>query len=206
MNYTEFLTLAILHFLAVIIPGPDFALILGTSLSQSKKSAFLASFGLGFGILFHTLLAVFGLSAVLNYSTLAYSVIKILGGLYIIWIGLQMSGFWFSKETKNTCSSLQNNDMQNHFLKGLLTNILNPKVALFFVAIFSQTVSTSTPLQFKLFYGFEMAIATTIWFCVVANIFTNKSLKSTFSKYITKITKFTGGAMILLGIKTILDK
>jgi RhtB (resistance to homoserine/threonine) family protein len=202
MFLQEFFSIAIIHFLAVIVPGPDFALILNKSIGQGRKVAILCSLGLGIGILCHALFAIFGLSVLISYSPIAFNIIKTLGGLYLIYIGLNIFGII---KTKSSDSGIPTK-LSNPIFQGFLTNILNPKVIIFFIAIFSQIVNPNTFLGFKLIYGLEMSIATTLWFTFVAAILTNKNFNKLFSKYIKVIEKITAIVMIAFGIKTLFDK
>lgn len=202
MFLQEFISIATIHFLAVIIPGPDFALILNKSISKGRKTAILCSIGLGLGILCHAIFAIFGLSLLVSYSPVAFNIIKTLGGLYLIYIGLNIFGIIKSKSSDSGTSR----KFSNPVFQGFLTNILNPKVIIFFVAIFSQIVSPNTLLVYKLLYGLEMAVATTLWFTFVATILTNKNFNQIFSKYIKVIEKITAVIMTAFGIKTLFDK
>jgi RhtB (resistance to homoserine/threonine) family protein len=202
MFLQEFISIAVIHFLAVIVPGPDFALILNKSISIGRRVAILCSLGLGIGILCHAIFAIFGLSLLISYSPVAFNIIKILGGLYLVYIGLSILGIIKSKETK----SKPKGKFDNPIFQGFLTNILNPKVIIFFIAIFSQIVSPNTILGFKLLYGLEMGIATTLWFTFVAVILTNPNFNKLFSRYIKVIEKITAIVMIIFGLKTLFDK
>lgn len=134
-HWATFLTAAVLLNLS---PGPDMAFILGQTVKRGVRSGFLAMFGLWTGALVHVLFAAFGLSAILATSALAFSLVKWIGAAYLIWLGIQ------ALRSNGTKISVENPTITKSeikvFKQGVLIDVLNPKVAIFFLAFLPQFV------------------------------------------------------------------
>ncbi|MDI7861100.1 LysE family translocator [Rhizobiaceae bacterium n13] len=134
-HWVAFLTTALLLNLS---PGPDIAFILGHTIRNGTRAGFAAVFGIWSGACMHVLLAAFGLSAILAASAVAFSAVKWIGAIYLVWLGIQAlrsSGEGgFIKEAGETaqCTRI--------YRQGVLVSLLNPKVAIFFLAFLPQFV------------------------------------------------------------------
>jgi threonine/homoserine/homoserine lactone efflux protein len=152
-----------------ITPGPDTLYILGRSTGQGWRAGAVAAFGIGAGALVHICAAALGLSAILAASATAFSVVKYLGAAYLLYVGIALIRSSASTAML-TGADGQTSQMRSIFLQGFLTNVLNPKVALFFLAFLPQFVSAeapSKPLAF-LFLGAIFDVNGTIWNLAVA--------------------------------------
>ncbi|MFJ6322420.1 MULTISPECIES: LysE family translocator [unclassified Rhizobium] len=134
-HWIAFLTAAILLNLS---PGPDIAFILGHTIRSGMRSGFAALFGIWSGACLHVLMAAAGLSAILAASALAFSAIKWIGAAYLIWLGIQAlrsrgEGGWIKEAGKAQSSG-------RIYRQGILVSLLNPKVAIFFLAFLPQFV------------------------------------------------------------------
>ncbi len=162
--------------------------------------------GIATGSIIHTTLAAFGLSVIIAKSIIAFTVIKYAGALYLVYIGYKML---IDRSHLSTEISLTEKkvDLKKIYRDGVITNVLNPKVALFFIAFLPQfidTTSRNTILPF-LVLGITFTITGTIWCLILANFASAIShrLKNNkrFSWYINKIC---GMVLIGLGIKVAL--
>ncbi|KAA1177899.1 LysE family translocator [Rhizobium tropici] len=134
-HWIGFLTAATLLNLS---PGPDIAFILGHTIRSGMRSGFAALFGIWSGACLHVLMAAAGLSAILAASALAFSTVKWVGAAYLIWLGIQAlrskgEGAWI-KEAGKTLS------LSRIYRQGIMVSLLNPKVAIFFLAFLPQFV------------------------------------------------------------------
>lgn len=148
--------------LIILTPGPDIIYLITQSINHGSKSGFITALGLACGNLFHTLAATLGISAIIQTSASAFHLLKILGICYLLYLALGAI-----KKTKHS----QNPSTQAHkgtsaFLHGLLMNILNPKVALFFIAFLPQFIIENTlPVwQQMLTYGISFTLLVVIIF------------------------------------------
>lgn len=197
VNFTVFVSSCIiLHF----APGADTMYILGKTLSGGKKSGIISVFGISTGVLIHTILVAFGLSAVLSKSILAFNIIKTLGAVYLIYMGIK------SIMDKSSLEESRENKIENLkeiYFQGVITNILNPKVALFFLAFLPQFINENNQygiLPFILL-GISFCITSSIYGIILA-IFSGEVLKffNKDSKFSSKMKKISGIIYIILGI------
>ena len=128
-----------------ITPGPDMLYIAGRTARQGFRSGLAAVMGINVGCLVHTFAAAIGLSAILMASTKAFFIVKLLGAAYLVYVGISLL---MEKERGSTSlkisSTLPLKTARQVFWQGFLTNVLNPKVALFFLAFLPQFISTDS--------------------------------------------------------------
>ena len=137
-----------------ITPGPDMLYIAGRTASQGFRSGLAAVMGINAGCLVHTFAAAIGLSAILTASAEAFFLVKMVGAAYLVYVGFSLL---LEKQSSNSAmeisSALPSKTIRQAFWQGFLTNVLNPKVALFFLAFLPQFIavdSTAKPAAFVL--------------------------------------------------------
>ena len=163
-------TLLYLPAVAIIIaiPGPDMLLSLSRGLTQGRSAGFAHALGVGLGITAHSLLAGFGVSALLTASETAFWAMKLVGGAYLIYLGVQLwrSTHRASAATLINAPTALKAPLKVIFWRGILTNLLNPKVALFVLAFVPQFVQSgsdaSSPLVQMLLLGAIFSVLTVI--------------------------------------------
>ena len=201
----EFLIVAIAHLLAVMSPGPDFAMISRNSLVYSRRTGVLASVGLAMGILVHVTYCLVGIGLIISKSIILFSTIKWLGAGYLIYIGYK-SLRSKPRVDKTTAEMRQDLTRQQAVWTGFLTNVLNPKATLFFLALFTQVISPKTPLLVQVLYGLEMSVMTFAWFALVAVVLSHSLVKSQFARVQHYLEKVFGAVLIALGIRVALTQ
>lgn len=135
VHWTAFLSAVILLNLA---PGPDIAFILGQTAKGGRRAGFAAMFGIWTGAFMHVLMAAVGLSAILATSAIAFAIVKWVGAVYLIWLGI---GALRSKDSRFLADGgSQAISIKQIFRQGMLVAVLNPKVAVFFLAFLPQFV------------------------------------------------------------------
>ena len=158
-------TLLYLPAVAIIIgiPGPDMLLSLSRGLSQGRAAGCAHACGAGVGIMGHSLRAAFGVSALLTASQTAFWVVKLVGAAYLIYLGVQQ---WRSAATGAAPMTTKPAPLQVVFMRGVLSNLLNPKVALFVLAFVPQFVlagdGAASPLVQMLLLGAIFSLLTII--------------------------------------------
>lgn len=189
-----------------ITPGNDTIFILSRSMAQGKKAGFMSVLGIATGSLIHTTLAAFGLSMIIAKSILVFSIIKYAGAAYLLYIGYQMLTDKTSLNT-DTSFSEKSINLKKIYRDGVITNVLNPKVALFFISFLPQFIDSNvsnTVLPF-LKLGITFTVTGTIWCLLLANfasfLFSKLKYNKTLSNYINKTC---GAVLIALGIKVAL--
>jgi threonine/homoserine/homoserine lactone efflux protein len=185
-----------------LTPGPDTAYILGRTVAQGREVGIASALGICAGSIFHTCAAALGLSAILFSSATAFGFIKLLGGAYLIFLGAKM----IIERSKPSDQPLHFQRCTNAaaFRQGALTNMLNPKVALFFLAFLPQFIdpaSTTKVLAF-LSLGLTFVITGTVW-CLVLAWFA-----SAFSKRLRTnetiglwLSRAAGALFVFLGLR-----
>ena len=152
-----------------VTPGPDTLYIVGRSTTQGLRAGVVAALGIGAGTLVHIIAAAFGLSAILAASAGAFTAIKLIGAAYLVYVGLSLA-FSSSPIDEIRATPLAPASLGTVFLQGFMTNVLNPKVALFFLAFLPQFVESDAAnkaLAF-LFLGLVFNVNGTLWNLFVA--------------------------------------
>lgn len=186
----------------IITPGPDTAYIIGRSVQLGWRGGLAAATGIGSGCLVHVFGAAVGLSAIIATSSMAFTVVKLVGAAYLVYIGVKMllsRGGSLAIETGEKVASLR-----EVFWQGALTNILNPKVALFFLAFLPQFVAAdapSKPLAF-LTLGLIFVVNGTLY-CIGVAAFAAKvgGLLKRSQNALKWIDRTLGGLFVALGVR-----
>ena len=154
-----------------ITPGQDTFYILGRSIAQGRRAGVLSALGIATGGLAHVTAAAVGLSALIASSAYGFTIVKWVGAAYLIFLGIQMLRDK-SSETPEMAATSDSASTLEIYLKGVLTNLLNPKVALFFLAFLPQFVVPDSPNKVAsfLFLGSLFLLSGTTW-CVVLAVF-----------------------------------
>ncbi len=207
---TQWLTLIAVFFLAVLSPGPDFVMAVRNSVIYSRRAGLWTALGFGLGVLVHVTYTIFGISAIIAQSILVFNIIKWAGALYLIYFGfmaLRSKGMGqkvIDEATATGGSSKAMSDIKA-LRAGFLTNALNPKATLFFLAIFSQIISPQTPFIWQAVYGLTCSLMVTIWFSAVTMVLTHKHVQAVFLKATKWIDRVCGAMLIALGVKVALS-
>ena len=187
-----------------LYPGPDTLYIIGRSLSQGRAAGVCAALGIGSGAVVHTLLGAFGLSALLAASACAFLVLKYLGCAYLVYQGILLIIEPQADPPTRTQHKLSRTGLWRIYRQGALTNILNPKVAVFFLAFLPQFISASSsskPLSFIVLGGIFITTGT-IWCLCVALCAASVSRRFGQSTVMRgRLKKLNGALFCLLGIK-----
>lgn len=181
--WAEFGAIMLAHLLAVASPGPDFALVLRQSLVHGRRTAIWTSLGIGAGIFLHVGYTVLGLGLLLKGSPAAFTVLKYVGAAYLSWIGIQALRHAKPRAAgPDTAAAARAPEPAPRaaWMTGFLTNALNPKATLFFVALFPVVVDPRTPRLVQAGYGLWMALATMGWFSLVSVVFTQEAARRAF--------------------------
>lgn len=151
-----------------LTPGPDTVYILGRSIAQGRAAGIASALGISAGSIFHTTAAALGLSAILASSALAFGTIKLLGGAYLIFLGIKMI-LDRGREIRLR-SNFRRRTKAAAFRQGVLTNVLNPKVGLFFLAFLPQFIDPSSEMKVLAFLalGFTFVATGTTWCLIIA--------------------------------------
>ncbi len=203
MFLSQLITVAVVHLFAVMTPGPDFAIVTRNSLVYSRKIGVYTSLGIALGISVHVLYSLLGIGLLISKSIILFNIIKFIGAGYLIYIGYKSLKAKLIPHNENEEIFKKQNNISEikAFNNGFLTNVLNPKATLFFLALFTQIISPDTSSIVQLIFGLEMMLVTFVWFSLVSFLFSNSLIKSKITKFQHRIEKVTGVILIALGIK-----
>lgn len=185
-----------------LLPGADTLYIIARSIAQGRKAGFVSVLGINTGLFLHTTAAAFGLSAILATSATAFTIVKWIGAVYLIYLGIKM--FISDNVQENVDITTENTSLWNIYYQGVLTNILNPKVALFFLALLPQFVDPASSYKVLSFFflGCLFITTDTLWTLLLALLSAKASgVVRSKTKLINIARKITGVIFIGLGIK-----
>ena len=196
-------------FLLNVTPGPDTAYIVGRSVAQGRGAGLMSALGICSGCCVHTIACAFGLTALLAASATAFTVIKFAGAIYLIYLGVRLA-FWPSSKTEATAvqtgetPAQASRTLRQLYLQGFWTNVLNPKVVLFFVSFFPQFVSTDS--EYKAFAFLTLGgvfIAMSVVWClflvwVASSVTRRLGGTPTIKKWLDRVV---GSAFVGLGLR-----
>ena len=149
-----------------LYPGPDTLYILGRSAAQGRAAGVVSALGIGSGAVIHSLLGALGLTAVVAASAMAFSVIKWAGAAYLVYLGVSM----LLAKSEGPVKASPPQTLRRIYVQGVLTNVLNPKVALFFLALIPQFIAPGAahPGLAFLVLGLTFVTTGTVWCLIVA--------------------------------------
>ncbi|MFK9118865.1 LysE family translocator [Peribacillus frigoritolerans] len=205
----NFYLFIIMCILLIILPGPDTAIATRNTVTVGISGGFKTMFGTCCALLIHTSAAVFGLSAIIVKSALLFSIFKYVGAVYLVYLGFKTLWGLRNKQVAAAAETSVNSKYENQscFKQGFLTNLLNPKVAVFFLTFLPQFVNpgNDTFLPFLLM-GMTYTVLTALWF--VFYIYLLNQISAFMKKPRTQaiFEGITGTVLIGFGIKLAIEK
>ena len=220
----QFLLIAMVHFLAVASPGPDFALILKQSIRYNRRIAIYTSFGIAAGIVVHVTYSLVGIGLLIASDERLFTALKYIAAsyfCYIAWHCLRakkpdndLSGSVSKDVNDSTVSSggaakfetaIKTPSAKSAFLNGFLINALNVKATLFFVSLFSVVIAPETLLSIKIAYGAYLVAATGAWFCFLSYMLTQDRVRYVLQRKGYILDRVMGIILLLLAIQLVLS-
>jgi len=200
MTFTFWLQFVLVCCIGAMSPGPSLALILRNSIRFSRTAGILSAIGHGFGIGIYASIAILGLHIILTSNTNLFNFIQIIGSLFLLFIGFM---FVIDKSKGLKIEEDQNN--YNSFFQGLFIAIINPKILVWFAAIYSQFININSTTLDNLILVLTASIIDGIWYIFVAIIVTGYSLKHFFQEKKLIIQKISGTLLIIVSISLLFN-
>ncbi|SFH49912.1 resistance to homoserine/threonine (RhtB) family protein [Priestia megaterium] len=190
----------------IILPGPDTAIMTKNTLTVGKQGGFKTMIGICCALSIHTLTAIVGLSAIIAKSALLFSIFKYIGAVYLIYLGIKSLWTLRNRETTETVVKIKYKNTSS-FKQGFLTNLLNPKIAVFFLTFLPQFVNpgSHTFMPF-LILGMTYIVLTIVWYLFYIYLLNQISAFMKKPKTQKVIEGITGTILIGFGIKLALEK
>ena len=186
---------AIVCTIGAMSPGPSLAVVIRNNINYNRIAGIMTSIGHGLGIGVYATLAVLGLGFILQTNQTLFWLIQILGLIFLFFIGLL---FIFQKQSEE-----KNNDDQNQlnsFLQGFVIAIINPKILIWFTAIYSQFISIEASIVFNLILILTASIIDAIWYIIVSLVITGYGVKNFLIDKEKIIQKITGSILLIIAI------
>jgi len=190
----------------IITPGPDMLYVISRGVTQGRRAGMLSALGVICGILVHTTAAAFGLTLILQTSAFAFLMVKTLGAIYLIYLGIKA---WRDKSSFRLQTSAPSVSFQRVFWQGVLSNVLNPKIAIFFLAFLPQFVEKgrgNVALQMVML-GLTFACFGLCFLLVIG--YSSGKIGGLFTRrphYAQLLQRLTSGILIGLGIRLALTE
>lgn len=202
MYWAEFLTVALIHLLAVASPGPDFAIVVRESVAHGRRAGIWTAFGVGMGIFVHVGYSLLGIGLIVSQSIVLFNALKWLAAAYLLYIGIKaLRAKPAAEGALDVAGDGQARAPRAAFMTGFVTNGLNPKATLFFLSLFTVVINPHTPLEVQAGYGVYLAFATALWFCLVAMLFSQSRVRAGFARMGHWFDRVMGAVLIGLGVK-----
>ncbi|WP_444909071.1 LysE family translocator [Microbulbifer sp. TRSA005] len=210
MDIDSVMAFMLIAALLVISPGPNGFLIAKTVPLSGKKTGFANVWGFVAAFYVHGTLAIFGVSALLTQSAQAFFIFKMLGAVYLIWIGIKALISAFKSGNSSLPDSPKNNvgpaSVGSALLEGFLTNVLNPKVSMFYLAAFPQFVSVNESAIHAYALVTAHSVVNFVWFSIMVVALSRVKSASNNAKFRRWLNSITGLVLIGFGSKLALIK
>jgi len=208
LGIQDFWIFVVAGLLLNITPGPDIAYIVGRSAQMGWRAGATAALSIGAGCFVHITAAALGLSALLATSALAFSVLKWIGAAYLVYVGLRMLTMGAMAVSERTDRDREQIALRTVFWQGFLTNALNPKVALFFLAFLPQFIRSDAPSKIAAFatLGLVFTFNGMLWNLGVAWFASRLAGMSSITHARVWLERAIGGAFVGLGVRLALSE
>jgi threonine efflux protein len=201
-------TIALIQLVALATPGPDFFCVSQLAASRSRREALAGVVGIAMGVAVWAALALLGLQLLLHRLAWLERGIAVAGGAYLCWMGLQMlRAAWRPKpDAAEPVVDVSGQSAGRALLRGLFTNLANPKAAVYFASIFSAFVGDAMPAGARWGVWAMVTLETVLWFGVVAAIFALPAMRRGYVRASRWIDGGAGAIFALFGLHLILGR
>ncbi|MDH2897811.1 threonine export protein RhtC [Rahnella variigena] len=201
-----FLTVAMVHLIALMSPGPDFFFVSQTAASRSRKEAMMGVIGITLGVLVWAAVALMGLHLILQKMAWLHQIITVGGGLYLCWMGWQLLKPARAKKQNGDDTPVALPARGRTFMRGLLTNLSNPKAVIYFGSVFSMFVSDSVSGGERLGIFLLIVVETLAWFSLVALVFALPKMRRGYQRLAKWIDGVAGVVFAGFGVALIINR
>ncbi|MFT6190277.1 MAG: threonine/homoserine/homoserine lactone efflux protein [Oleispira sp.] len=202
MELTAWLSLALLCILGAMTPGQSLIIILKHSVAGGRLNGLVASLGHGLGVMLYAIATVVGLAVIIQQTPWLFDLIRYLGAAFLVWLGYK------ALVSKAESSSLLTSDdrlsLKQSFSEGLMISFLNPKLAIFFLALFSQFVDDAAGWQQSVIMVATVAGIDTLWYCLVALILSHSLMLDKLRQNMNIIEKCSGVVLLAVALRVVL--
>ncbi|MGH8461917.1 MAG: LysE family translocator [Stenotrophobium sp.] len=202
---TLFFTVAAAHLLAVMSPGPDFAMVTRQTLAHGRTAGVWTAMGIGSGITVHVAWAMFGMDWVIERFPPLLELLRYAGAAFLIVMGARAIRAQPAHADASLSAPLTPGSDVHNFGIGVLTNVLNPKALLFFMALCSAVITGATPVWLRIALGLWMVLSTAAWFSLVSFTLGHAHVRQRLTASAHWIDRGMGTILLALGAGMILS-
>ncbi len=199
--WLEFAGLMLAFGINAVLPGADFAMVLRQSIAHGRRTALFTSAGVATSILVHGSYTLLGVGVIVGQSLLFFNILKWAGAAYLLYLAISVLRGPAPTAPGDLSGAEPTRGDLSAFALGFLTNLLNPKAVLFFLALFTTLVSAHTSVDIKAVYVASMSVMLFAWFALVSIFFTTPSVRQGFFRLGRWFNRVTGITFILLAIR-----
>lgn len=201
-------TVVVAHFIALVSPGPDFLLVVRSAVRNTKSKALGVAFGISAANGVYITLCIVGVGAVLATSLVIMTILKIVGGLFLVYVAYQAirskrSDYSFISEENAQAKPLESNSFWKEFLTGFVSGISNPKNILFYLSLFSVVLTNEVGIWFKIGLGIWMTVLVFLWDAFIIFVLSQNQVRRVFSKMAFFVDKLAGSVLGFIGLKLV---
>lgn len=200
VDFTVWLSIAIMHAFAVASPGPDFAVVMKQSLQQGRKIGIITSLGVGTGILLHVAYSILGVSILIKATPWIYHSLIYVAALYLVWMGIGGLRSHSTGVADGLPKPINAHSSLKAFMVGFITNGLNPKATLFFLTLYTLAIPAESTLLSKSIYGIYLSFATACWFILVSILVSHQWVRRSYISHGYIFDRIMGGVLIGMAI------
>ncbi len=183
-DLTPVITIATIHFIALMSPGPDFALVVQNATRYGRRTGVAIALGLSCGILIHSLLSITGVSLIVHQHPLLFALMQLVGGSYLLYLGIGALKSIYQQRHKPSPDQPTPSANQilasrrQAFSRGFATNILNPKALVFFISLMSSLIPADMPMSIKSLTVLILFLLSLGWFSLLAWLLSTARLQT----------------------------
>ena len=193
---------ALVCIVGAMSPGPSLALVIRNNISYNRLAGIMTSIGHGLGIAIYATMAVFGLGLILQTNQSLFLLIQVLGLIFLFFLGVL---FIFQKNSGEIINKNKNQKQINSFFQGFLIAIINPKILIWFTAIYSQFISVEANMTFNIILISTASIIDATWYIIISLIITSYGVKNFLIDKKDLIQKITGFILLIISIILLLN-
>ena len=183
-------------------PGPSLALVIRNNINFNRLAGIMTSIGHGLGIAVYATIAVLGLGLILQTNQNLFIIIQVLGMIFLFFLGIL---FIFKKKTNEVIKEKKIQNQINSFLQGFIIAVINPKILIWFTAIYSQFISIEASLSFNIILISTASIIDAIWYIIISILITGYGVKNFLIDKEQLIQKITGIVLLIISISMLFN-
>ena len=196
MTFLLFVQIAFVCLLGAMSPGPSMMVVINNAIFKNKFNGILTALGHGIGISIYALFAIIGVGIIIEINTIIFNAIKVLSIVFLFYLGIQS----ILKKNKLEFDKNYIKDGIQSFFQGLGISILNPKILIWFIAIYSQFMSINNDIFFNLSLVFIAGIVDTLWYLLLVNLVTSNNVLELIKKNSYLMQKIVGYLFISVSL------